>query len=197
MMYQTMRKREGGDIMIEKRYLIVLTVALVSVLLGSLLYSSLALAGKPQPQPSICKDAIEITVLDWTDRYYQSGSSESSEMGLTWFRGPTVVDLPFVFIPKEILLNVTRLWITLVVNSIYGDGLTNIKAKINNNFAVNFGSIWVDDIYLSSHTRYLEHDPVLNAISSGINLLQLYDLSDYDLLIYRITMFIEYKYQAR
>jgi len=181
--------------MVKKRYLMILSLAITSIIFGSFLYNNVTFAGKPEPQPSVHKDAVEITVLDWTARYYQSGSSVSSEIGLTWWIG-AMVDFPFVFTPKGSVRNVTRLWITLVVNSRSGDGFTNAKAKINNNFTVNFDNMLVNDVFPLSNTRNLEHDPVLNAIYPGINLLQLYDRSDYDLLIYRITLFIEYEYLA-
>jgi len=94
------------------------------------------------------------------------------------------------------LLNITHLSVSVVVNTLSGAGLANFKANINNNFTVNFYNIKVCNLFPRTHMRSLQYTHDLNAIDSGVNILQLYDLSGYQLLIYRVNIFIEYEYQA-
>lgn len=177
--------------MIRKRYLIVVTVAIVSVLLGSLLYSNLALAGKPEPQPSIYKDTAEITALDWIARYY-NGEEYGIKIHVDSAWWYPMQKFPFIFDPKPELVNVTDLWISITGTSYaaYNDYEFRLYVVLND------VEVWQGmtrfDIPVAGITTVHIENPNLN---QGVNVIQL-SVDDNVLTVHRITVFVEYEYQA-
>lgn len=171
--------------MIKKRYLIVLTAAIVSILLGSLLYSNLALAGKPQP--SLRKDAVEIDILGWITRQW-GYSGESKEWGI-YVRAGWDADLAFVFNVRQILSNITN-----IVVVTYATGAVNDFTLSINGAETNVGDASFPVDLLS--TKLVQLNPDLIQINEGINSLRLSGSGSGWLSVYKVTVFIEYQYQA-
>lgn len=119
--------------MIKKGYLVVMSLAVVSILLGSLLYNSVIFGGKPTPQPTAQKDSVEITLLSLTS-YLGYG------IFIDYQRPAT---LPFAFDTKARFLNVTGLWITVVAYSSLNDIRFNItlnELTLRSSIAKSHGS---------------------------------------------------------
>ena len=177
-----MRREKGGDVMIKKRYLVVLSLAILSVLLGSLLYTTLGLAGKPEPQPSICKDSVRISLLS-------VGASGWESQGALIITG--VHEFPFVFNPKEPFQNLTDLWFSFFY--LTSRPTVTIDISLNN-------------VYITSKSLLETTDPrpvsfqvtdtsLYYALTSGINVLTLTSMDA--IYLQELTVFIEYEYQAR
>lgn len=172
--------------MIKKRYLLIISVTLVSIIFGSLLYNSIAQAGKPEP--TLQKDAVEIDVLEWVTRQWESGSASGREWGI-YVREGWSADFSFVFSPKQSIFNVTN-----AVIVVYATGnIQNFVLSINN---VDFT---VGDVQFPSDlpsTKLVQLDTNLLQINEGINLLTLSGSGLSFLSVYKISLFIEYEYQA-
>ena len=175
--------------MIKKKYLMILSVAVASVLIGSLLYANLVLAVKPEPQPSINKDSVEITLLD---------GNIASGARMWWWRNIT---LPFVFTPKAISINITDAWITLMVQAERPAG-DEMRFNITVNGVTTRSYVWYSSNALTHVSMRIEKALYEN-ITSGINLVSIsnpeYWLIDSswqptNLFLYQANVFIEYEY---
>lgn len=177
-------KEEGGDKLIKKRYIVV-ALAASSVLLSSLLYTTLVLAGKPQPL--VCKDAAEIDVFGWATRQYTYDSGYPKEQGI-YVHGDYPADLSFIFLPKQNLVNITEIVIVL-----YATGAIDLILTINGgNYNVGYIS-FVGPDHVSVKRIQLDPSPV--QLNEGINLLSLSGSSGY-LSLFKLSLLIEYEYQA-
>lgn len=166
----------------------ILSLAAVSVLVGSLLYMNLVLAGKPEPQPSIIKDSVKIDVLGWVTRQYTGNQAYPKEYGIivTW---SYPADLAFIFQPHQSDFNVTSIYVVLYatdaaddfVLNINGAGITEIQLRLP-----------INDVQAK---RY-QLDTSVVQINEGINLLSMSSSSGPTLSVYEIEVFIEYEYQA-
>ena len=176
-----------------KRYLVV-ALGVVSVLLGSLLYSSLVLAGdlspsgKPQT-PTVYKDSLRINILSVTSSGWEGqgaflGPEEAGEV-------TNQNDFPFIFKPEETLQNITNLWYSFL----YVGGPQTVEVALNG-------------IYVTSHSLYGSAKPVYvsfqvtdtniySVLESGINILVLTQVGyTSGLRLQDLILFIEYEYQA-
>lgn len=133
------------------------------------------------------KDAVEITVLDWTSRQYTPCSGYPIE----WRVKLDVVKLPFVFSPKPNFLNVTNLWITVIASTVSDVGTFSFNATINDATPVILTGYFYYD-RLGEASLQIEDT---TTITEGINVITLSNPTA-DFLIYKVTVFIEYEYQA-
>ncbi len=184
--------------MLKKRYIII-TLGIVSVLLGSLLYSQLVLAGEltpsGKPSPVTYARSVRIEVLHWTDDIYLFADFTCS--------------LPFSFNPEQPFQEVTDLWIAIIVES-------SMTTNWNHMFNITLN----EEIELSSGLHLLPlhsfpltvslhvTDPtVLQTLHQGINTIEISDpyrqslsnpsvMEPYAMFIREIAVFIEYEYQA-
>lgn len=200
--------------MIKKRYLVVMSLAVVSALLGGLLYTALGStsAGKPEPQPSICKDSVEIELLDWSmrDKYYPLGD-DHLEQGIVCVGPPYTIPLvlPFAFNPREKFVNVTDFWFSFVMAD--ESGYTGYIGKVFFNITINEDNTVSSESSINAghiHTIsvHLNNPDILNTISPNINTLSLthdhveiYNIPQQNwrkMWVYRVTVLIEYEYQA-
>ena len=185
--------------MIKKRYLMILSVAVVSVLLGSLFYNNItqAQSGKFKTY----KDYAEIVVLEWSAIFgvtpIFSVNADQRDCGVS----PTPdspITLVYLFSPKETFQNVTDLWIVFTAQNMHpgaqyiplditiNDGATVYTNEFYEN--VNFG-LKVVSVHVTDASIY-------QTITSGVNKLVL-TTSAIILTVFRVTVFIEYTYQAR
>jgi len=79
--------------MIKKRYLMFLSVVIVSILLGSLLYNNLALAGKPIPQP----EPVEVTNFPLDEEGNLRVNQMDGEQNVTITNFPTETNMNIVY----------------------------------------------------------------------------------------------------
>ena len=183
--------------MIKKRYLTILSVVIVAVLLGSLFHANiaqaLALTGKPQP--SSYKDSIEITLLDM--------SGDNVAFGVRIYSAHPAI-LPFPFNPKDDFLSITGIWITTIAYS--SDYVRhNITVK---NITLKSTAIEYHGSYPIIASTYIDASELLpETITSGTNVLTISNPEVWDngtgewtpywLLLFKVTVFIEYEYQIR
>jgi len=183
------KKENGGDNVIKKTYLMILSVAIVSMLLGSLLYANLVLAGKPEPQPSIKKDSVKISILGWVTRQWTSTQNYQREVGIMVSRDYPL-DLLFMFTPEQSDFNVTDIYVV-----VYATGAIDQFSLDINGAGVNEPEIRlpVD----TPTTMVFALNPTLVQINEGINFLSMSTpIGPNYLFIYEIEVFIEYEYQA-
>lgn len=165
--------------MTKKKYLIVLTLAIISALLGSLLYGNLALAGKPQP--SVYKDSVKIEL-----KSSRISTETSPHINAT---------LPFTFNPKGQSFNVTRMWISFIVA---GNFWHSIDFTLNGATTITLNYFVVHPDAITS----FETDPSFyGTIVEGINVFTVSEIyrdsaTPTSELIYYLALFIEYEYQV-
>lgn len=184
--------------MLKKRY-IVIALGIISVLLGSLLYTSLVLAGditpSGKPQPTTFKDCMEISLLNFP-------SATSFSVYLRQF-GENVT-MPFAFNPQENLLNVTDAWVSIIVRIGSASGY-----DVRFDFTVNGVTAKTYAWYAGNSPSLVSMPltrPLCETITEGINTMSIsggekwiWETSSWDpveLLLYQVTIFIEYEYQA-
>jgi len=199
MMYWSIRKEKGGDILLKKRYILVV-LGVVSVLLVSLF--SLALAGdvtpSGKPQPSNNKDCVEITALDWT-----SVSRSGFGRGAFLYEGREV-ELVFIFDPKQDFLNVTGMWMTFVAWSNYPAYPKIFDITLNDGMTITTPEKFYAEGQVSAASLEIDSS-VHHEVKEGVNEITLenpryvYDLGVEvaHMEIFRVTLFVEYEYQAR
>lgn len=212
-----LHRKRGGDILIRKRNLTILTVAVVSVLLGSLHYSNLTLADRArEPDPvevtnfpldgygnlrvrmadnplQEFKDAVELKLF----------IASSDQM---WFYLTTVnpgfdieAELPFTFTPQSDAFNVTKIWLHFMLVRGTGeyimDSVLNISLNQQASTEIRFSG---------GHSQTLvseELDSSLyTVLKPGINVLKMSDIrvgtTPATVTISSVSLFIEYKYLA-
>jgi hypothetical protein len=163
--------------MIKKGY-IMIALALVSVLLGSLFYNNITQAQRLR----VYKDVVEIAVLDRSRIY------ENTEYGIPVY----IVSFSFAFTPKQRFLNVTKLALNIIV---YPTESTTVNASINGVLMARFRTGKIG--YLPMYKSVWTSEPnVCVIINHGINWLTIEPL-DKPLYMLKITLLIEYEYQAR
>jgi len=180
--------------MIKKTYLAILSIAIASVLLGSLFYINITQAqgGKARTY----KDHMEIVVLEWTSREF-GVNSDQRDYGVALITDSPIT-LPFFFSPKEAFMNITNLWITFTAQNMYPAHLT-IPVNITIN---DVATISTDEFYPSMNiglkvvSLHITNLNVYETITSGLNNLVLTS-SENLLTVFRVSVFIEYEYQAR
>jgi len=181
--------------LLKKRYTIVTALTIVSVLLGSLLYVNITIAQKGK-EPTVYKDSVEIAVLDWSSRGLYFGQNPQ-DTGVTLGGDFSPMTLPFAFSPKEVFQNVTDLWIRFTAQNTWPDPKTIVvDISLNDGMEISTSEYYPkadwDSKVVSAHIT----DPnVHKTIIQGINKLTL--ASSIEFHIFRVTVFIEYKYQAR
>jgi len=204
--------KKGGDTMMEKRYLMILSVAVVSVLLGSLFYSNLTLADRArEPTPvevtnlpvdeegnlkvRIVDDrplqtfnaSVKIDVLGWVTRQWTSGTAQM-EFGVA-ISSDYTADLAFVFQPRKSDFNITEIYVVFFATGNVNDFSLTI------NGAGIFESHMPLTVDLVTARRY-PLDPNVVLIEEGINLLSMSCTSGSYLSVQEVEVFIEYEYQA-
>ena len=183
--------------MSKKRYIII-SLVIVSVLLGSILYSNLVLAGNMtpsgKPELQIYKDSAEMIVFDTRggDRNYGAHISLP-------YDSP---EFPFVFLPRKDFIQITDIWITLVVARIGGtpSNLYKLDVVLNDNVTITTGSKTFADYTLSVYTVHIQEHSVYTVIDEGINKLTLTNPLVFTgiewvyspMIIFKATVFIEY-----
>ncbi len=172
--------------LIRRRYLMMLSVAVGAALLGSLLYHNTTQAQRLQ----IYKDSVQIPLL----RKTATISSLSSPPQL-----PIDLVLPFTFSPKEQLSDISDAWITYSIGQFpeahrwYTFNLTlNDQVVISANFYA-----------MSSRNLFSLHSSssFSDALTQGINVLELSEPykegeTEVYLEISYVDLFVEYEYQA-
>jgi hypothetical protein len=192
--------------MLKKRYLIPLALAIISVLAGSLFYNNITQAQSGRFR--MYKDSIEITVLDWAEVTIQSLSSGSRMDYGIMFLKDFPIKLAFGYSAKEQFQNVTNLWITILTPT-YEHATTLWKFNITFNDKVTVSSgefkLYPSSYHIKAVTLHIESPDVYQIVPPQINTLTLsslmkksYDIwEDAYLEIFKITLYIEYEYQAR
>jgi len=175
--------------MIKKTYLTVLSIAIVSVLLGSLLYSNITQAQKGK-EPSIYKDVVSINLLNVDSCGFQT---EAVIFGAEY---AWVHNIPFVFSPKGTVHNITNLWCSFI--GIAGNGIT-IEISLNNVYITSYSFIGGG---CSVYNSFQVIDTnIYDAFKPNqINLLTLTHtpvIGSNSVFLQEFTFFIEYEYQAR
>ncbi len=170
--------------MIKKRHLAIIS-AIVAVLLGGLLYNSVAQAQIGRPRTY--KDSVEITALD--------------QSGVHVFTMDIV--LPFAFQPKETLLNITDVWATVTVG-VYSAHDYKLDIVLNSKVTTTSEPRWCYTHSLAMFSMHIEDQSVNNTIREGINKLKVTNPQYYDsgwklgwMKIFKVSVFIEYEYQPR
>jgi hypothetical protein len=196
--------------MLKKGYIII-ALAIVSVILGSLFYNNITQAQRLR----IFKDSVEITVLDWTARMVPLSSYYDPvhiEKGVLFFQG-NPVNFAFVFAPKQSFLNITNLWIVLIALApdYYTDAIRfsvtiNSKVTVSTGEVQMYGESW-DRAHPQQVSIQIKDYGVYQAIIEGINSItfsnpefkhSVYgDWRNTNLEMFKIMLFIEYEYQAR
>ncbi len=174
--------------MLKKRYIIIV-LGIVSVLLGSLLYTNLALAGditpSGKPQPAIYKDSVELTLFT------------SPEILGVWGLLATdyPMDFPFRFSPKQTFLHATNLFVLVIATHYIGNPTwISFDLTLNDESTLSTGSLHYPP-YAKLKTVSTNMLSAVGTITEGINMLTLSN-STTDLAIFEVTIFIEYEYQA-
>jgi len=166
--------------LIKKRYLVILSVAVISILLGSLFYINTTFAPKGQ-EPTIHKDSVNINLL-------RLGSSGWDGQGVN-FRG-VVQKIPFAFNPKETFQNATDFWFSLL----YWTGAVTVTIEIS----LNDMYLATKSLSVSSELAYgsfqATDTSLYYSLTSGLNVLTV--TSNEPLHLQEFTVFIEYEYQA-
>jgi len=166
--------------MIKKTYLMILSVAIVSVLLGSLFYNiTQAQKGK---EPTIYKDSVKIELMS-----NRISTETSPHINAT---------LPFTFNPKGQNFNVTRMWISFIIGGNFWhiiDFTLNEAPTISLNYFVVGGN---------TITSFETDASFYGTIVEGINILTVSEIYKDSVTpisenIHYMTLFIEYEYQAR
>ena len=199
---ESIRREKGGDMMLKKRYLVILSVAVISILLGSLFYINITLAPKRQ-EPTILKDSVEITVLDWVSRRYVA-TSEEFDYGISLYDA-IPLSLVFSFSPKQVFLNITDMYVSIVASTTQGQGRDHKLTVAVNGVATTTDGNPLSHYYLSVLTQHMTNPQVYATIEEGINTLTLSNPFWWNLqplwqptmiFVYKVTVFIEYEYQA-
>jgi len=164
--------------LLKKRY-IILVSGIVSVLLGSLLYTNLALAGKPEPQPQVDKDTVKIDL-----KSCRISTETDPHINAT---------LPFTFNPKGHNFNLTRMWISFITG---GNFWHSIDFNLNGATAItlNYFTAYPDTI-----TSFETDVDFYGAIVEGINVLTASEIYRDPMIptteyIFYMSLFIEYEY---
>ncbi|NIO36496.1 hypothetical protein GTO27_02210, partial [Candidatus Bathyarchaeota archaeon] len=134
--------------MLKKRYLLVLSIAAVSVLLGSLFYGSTTQAqiGKPRTY----KDSVEITALDQSGVHFYTFN----------------LLLPFAFQPKENLLDITDVWATVTVG-VYSAHDYKLDIVLNDKVTTTSQPRWCYTHSLAMFSMHIEDQSVHSTIREG------------------------------
>jgi len=171
---------------LKKKYLAILSVAIVSVLLGSLLYTNLVSAGKPEPL--IYRDSVKISILGWVTRQWTSSQNYPKEVGIIQVQDYPL-NLLFIFTPEKSDFNVTDIYVL-----VYATGAVD-QFSLN----INGVGIFEPELRLTVDlpcTRKFHLDPNVVQINEGINSLSMSSVGVNYLSIYEVEVFIEYEYQA-
>jgi len=169
--------------MIKKGY-IMIALAIVSVLLGSLVYNSVTQADTGRFQ--VYRETVKICVL----------SPRDSALPFSGIQVPGI-KLPFEFNAKERFLNVTDVWVFIVI------GPEQYRLS---GFEVTMDAIEINDVSVpvtgtySAPTGVSVHiqDPfIYGTIFPGINTLTLRYLEVYRGYVFETSILITYEYQTR
>ena len=163
----------------------ILSVAIVSLLFGSLLYNQLALAGKPQPQT--IKDTVEIDVFGWATRQHSQDPGYAKEWGI-YVEDAYPAEMLFAFSPTNNPSNITKILVTVFAT----DGIDHFTVNVNG-VDTDAGRVQFHDQKIC--TSVITLDPTVVQINKGINSIRLSGKQGW-LSVYRLSVFIEYEYQA-
>ncbi len=113
------------------------------------------------------------------------------------------ITLPFAFKPKEMFLNVTDVWVTVIVGVFEGMNF-KIDVALNDGVAVTSPIHWCYTTSLNMFSIHIQDPSVYNTIVEGINKLTIANPYRWQngwvlswMRAYEATIFIEYEYQPR
>jgi hypothetical protein len=148
-------------------------------------------------EPGIYKEIMEITVLDWSSMLSGAGAYD---VGVQLKSHHLRAFLPFDFSPKGTLLNITDFWI-IITDSCHPGMTIYYDITINDNTTVTTtprgasGDFWA----LGINSIQLGEELVNDLIYPGINTLEFWNVqgSGNYVVLYRITILIEYEYEIQ
>jgi hypothetical protein len=149
----------------------------------------------------VYKEAVEMSVLDWTSNYwytlYSMSSGEGREVGALLITVDFPLDVFFTFSPESKSPNITKFGITITAGYVgYGDASARFNLTINDkiSYLTNYHLYYYYPRGLTVMSTLTQEPSILQAISIGINNLKM--RPSVDMWIFRVNVFIEYEYLA-